>query len=167
MITEGVIWPSLLSVIVAVAAIIDFRTFTISNKFPIIIVGLFVIYWAISGFNLGILGASILSAAAAFVVALALYVFRVMGGGDVKLLAALALWFSPVNLLPFFFWIAITGGVIGAVFLAYHMIKKRTVQETPTGVADASAVNSALKQRVPYGPAIAVGFVLAWTVAGV
>ncbi|MBT8472989.1 MAG: hypothetical protein HKN14_11205 [Marinicaulis sp.] len=164
MITEAVFWPVLLSTIVVAAAIIDYRTFTISNKFPMAIAGLFVLYWAISGFSLGILGASLLSAAAAFVVALALYVFRVMGGGDVKLLAALALWFTPVNLLPFFFWIAITGGVIGAGFLLYHMIKIRGLEANTSGEA---IQKSALKQRVPYGPAIAAGFILACTVAGV
>jgi prepilin peptidase CpaA len=48
-----------------------------------------------------------------------------MGGGDVKLAAALALWFSPVMTVNFLVWMSIGGGVLTAVVLLVHRAKKK------------------------------------------
>ena len=63
-----------------------------------------------------------------------------MGGGDVKLAAALTLWFSPVTTVNFLVWMSIGGGVLTAVVLLLHRAKKKPG-----------------KPEVPYGVAIAFG----------
>lgn len=66
-----------------------------------------------------------------------------MGGGDVKMIAALALVFSPVDLLVAMIAMAAVGGMMTAVLLVHHRLK------TP----DAPFEN-------PYGVAIALGGLL-------
>lgn len=69
-----------------------------------------------------------------------------MGGGDVKLIAALALWFNFSTLLSFLVLMSLLGGVLSLVYL---IMARRTPQEAPI--------------EVPYGVAIALaGF---WMVA--
>jgi len=66
-----------------------------------------------------------------------------MGGGDVKLAAALALWFSPASTLRFLVFMSIAGGVLTLVVVGLHRLKKKPG-----------------KPEVPYGVAIAVGGLL-------
>ena len=69
-----------------------------------------------------------------------------MGGGDVKLAAALALWLSPANTLKFLTLMAIVGGVLTVGILIMHRVRKGPG-----------------RPKIPYGVAIAAGalFVLA------
>jgi prepilin peptidase CpaA len=63
-----------------------------------------------------------------------------MGGGDVKLAAALALWFSVVSTITFLVYMSIAGGVLTLVVVGLHRIRKKPG-----------------KPEIPYGVAIAVG----------
>ena len=63
-----------------------------------------------------------------------------MGGGDVKLAAALALWFAPGDTLMLLVLMSLAGGVLTAIVMIEHKIKK--IQGRP---------------EVPYGVAIAFG----------
>ncbi|WP_343228558.1 A24 family peptidase [Sphingomonas colocasiae] len=64
------------------------------------------------------------------------YAIGMMGGGDVKLLAALALWLPIVPLFNMLFIMAIAGGVITLIALIFHKIRKLNGQiEVPYGVA--------------------------------
>jgi len=75
-----------------------------------------------------------------FAVFAAIYATGAMGGGDVKLLGALALWLPIVPLLNMLFIMAIAGGVITVIAMIGHKFRK---------IKD--------KIEVPYGVAIAVG----------
>ena len=71
-----------------------------------------------------------------------------MGGGDVKLAAALALWFSPVSTIKFLVLISIAGGVLTLVVIALHWARKREGRpEIPYGVAIAFGGLAILTQR--------------------
>ena len=48
-----------------------------------------------------------------------------MGGGDVKLAAALALWFSPASTLKFLVLMSIAGGVVTWLAIALHRLRKK------------------------------------------
>ncbi len=63
-----------------------------------------------------------------------------MGGGDVKLAAALALWFSPISTVKFLVWMSLAGGVLTIGVVAVHRARGRTG-----------------RPEIPYGVAIAVG----------
>ncbi|MEP7315232.1 MAG: prepilin peptidase, partial [Sphingomicrobium sp.] len=87
-----------LAVALVWAAIVDVRTFTISNRLNAAIALLAPLYWWSIGLPLWPDAAIQIGVAAAVFAALALtFAIGMMGGGDVKLAAALALWFSPTS----------------------------------------------------------------------
>ncbi len=69
-----------------------------------------------------------------------LFALRAMGGGDVKLLTALALWISPVVYLKLIIMMALLGGVLTLGFGAWHVMKRQKNKiAIPYGVAIALA----------------------------
>jgi prepilin peptidase CpaA len=59
-----------------------------------------------------------------------------MGGGDVKLLAALALWLPIGELVQMIAIIAVAGGVLTLALLARHRLQQRPGRpEIPYGLA--------------------------------
>jgi prepilin peptidase CpaA len=71
-----------------------------------------------------------------------------MGGGDVKLAAALALWFSPSGTLRFLVVMSLAGGVLTLVLVAWHRARNRQGRpEIPYGVAIAFGGLVILAQR--------------------
>lgn len=71
-----------------------------------------------------------------------------MGGGDVKLLGALALWIDASLLLPLLLLMSIFGGIIAAVMLVQMRLRKtKEKPELPYGVAIAAAGLWALYQQ--------------------
>lgn len=138
-----------LAAILVVAAIIDVRTFTISNRLNLTVALLAPVYWlsmALSPwpdmvFQLG-------AAATVFgLLAIAFYA-GMMGGGDVKLASALALWFSPGGTIKFLVWMSLAGGLLTLGVLAWHRAKHREGRpEVPYGVAIAFGALAILTQR--------------------
>lgn len=139
----------LLAIILVVAAIIDVRTFTISNGLNSTVALLAPVYWWSIGLPLWPEAAiQVVVAIAVFgALALAFYI-GMMGGGDVKLAAALALWFSPVTTLKFLVIMSLAGGVLTLLVLVIH--KKR-------GNPALDEEGNSERPEVPYGVAIAFG----------
>jgi len=70
----------------------------------------------------------------------AMFALGAIGGGDVKLLAALALWLPAGALLRLLLLMAVIGGVIAVITLAHHRARRLPGQpEVPYGVAIAIA----------------------------
>jgi prepilin peptidase CpaA len=83
-----------------------------------------------------------------------------MGGGDIKLLSAVAVWSGPA-LLPSF---AVVTGVSGAVLAGLMLTPlRRLMPPAPATAVAAVSGGSALTQPMPFGVAIAVGG--AWVLA--
>ena len=132
-----------------VAAVIDVKTFTISNGLNASVALLAPLYWWSIGLPLWPDAAiQVAVAAAVFVVLAATFYMGMMGGGDVKLAAALALWFKPFTTLKFLVIMSIAGGLLTLVVLLLH--KKR-------GKAPIERDAPLSKPEVPYGVAIAIG----------
>ena len=75
---------------------------------------------------------------AVFALLAAAFYIGMMGGGDVKLAAALALWFSPASTLQFLVLMSLAGGVLTLIVLiAAPNVAKKTEgrPEIPYGVA--------------------------------
>src|SRR3954452_3646501 len=130
-----------LSAILIVAAVIDVRTFTISNRLNTTVALGAPLYWlsiALAPWP----GMAIQLAAGGIVFALLAGAFYagMMGGGDVKLAAALALWFSPSGTIKFLVLMSLAGGVLTIALLAWHRARGRGG-----------------RPGIPYGVAIAVG----------
>jgi prepilin peptidase CpaA len=80
-----------------------------------------------------------------FAVLAVLFAMRAMGGGDVKLLTALALWIEPMLFLKLVIIMALLGGVITILFGAWHIIRRqRDKLAIPYGLAIAMAGQWAL-----------------------
>ena len=130
-----------LAIALVVAAVTDLRHRTISNWLSGGIALAAPLFWWASGlavwpdiaWQLGI-------ALAAFAVLAGLFAVGQMGGGDVKLLTALALWIAPMLFLKLLVVMALVGGVLTLVFGAWHVMRKRREKlAIPYGVAIALA----------------------------
>lgn len=79
-------------------------------------------------------------ALAAFAVFAGLFALKMMGGGDVKLLTALALWIEPSWFLKLLVVMALAGGILTILVGAWHIMRRQRD-----------------RIAVPYGVAIAAG----------
>ena len=138
-----------LAALLVVAAVIDVRTFTISNKLNLAVALLAPVYWlsvALSPWP-GV-AIQLAAGAAVFVVLAGAFFAGMMGGGDVKLAAALALWFPPLVTVKFLVLMSLAGGVLTVAVLAWHRFKRREGRpEIPYGVAIAFGGLAILTQR--------------------
>lgn len=76
----------------------------------------------------------------AFVILAGMFALRMMGGGDVKLLTALALWIEPEWFGRLVVIMALAGGVLTLVLAAWHVTRRRKDKlAIPYGVAIAFA----------------------------
>jgi prepilin peptidase CpaA len=139
----------MLALLLVVAAVIDVRTFTISNRLNLTVALLAPLFWWSIGLPLWPNAAAQAAiAAAVFVLLAGAFYAGMMGGGDVKLAAALALWFSPLSALRFLVYMSIAGGVLTLVVMIIHRIKKKQGRpEVPYGVAIAIGGLAILAQR--------------------
>ena len=139
-----------LATLLVVAAIIDVRTFTISNKLNLAVALLAPVYWLAVPLSLWPeVPIQIAGALIVFVLLAAAFYAGMMGGGDVKLAAAIALWFPPVLTIKFLVLMSVAGGVLTLGLLVWHRAKHREGRpEIPYGVAIAFGALAILAQ--PY-----------------
>jgi len=139
----------LLGLLLLVAAVIDMRTFTISNRLNVAVALLAPAYWWSIGLPLWPDAAIQVGIALTVFLLLAVAFYAgVMGGGDVKLAGALALWFSPFSTIKFLVLMSIAGGVLTLAVLGVHRFRKKPGRpEIPYGVAIAFGGLWILAQR--------------------
>jgi prepilin peptidase CpaA len=130
-----------LAIALLVAAFTDLRSRHIGNWLNGGIALAAPLFWWASGMTLWPEIALQLGVAlGTFAVLAGLFALRVMGGGDVKLLSALALWIAPMLFLKLLIVMALLGGVLTLVFGARHVIRRqREKLAIPYGVAIALA----------------------------
>jgi len=131
------------------AAVVDIRTRTIANGLNLAIALMAPLFWWAAGVDLWPDAAMRVGVAAAVFLLFAL-AFHVgaMGGGDVKLAAALALWFSPGSTLKLIVLMSLAGGLLTLIVMIEHKMKKNDGRpEVPYGVAIAFGGLWLLAQR--------------------
>jgi prepilin peptidase CpaA len=137
----------LLAVLLLMAAWTDIKTRTISNELNAAIALFAVVFWFIAGESLWPdVAIRIGVAIAIFVVFALLFAVKMIGGGDVKMITALALWLPFKALVSMLMVMALAGGVM-AIFLLIRQ-KFQPNAERP---------------EIPYGVAIAIGGL--WVIA--
>jgi prepilin peptidase CpaA len=130
-----------LAIALVFAGITDIRRRQIDNWLNAGIALAAPLFWWSSGLSLWPEVAMQLGVAlAAFVVLAGLFAFKMMGGGDVKLLTALALWVSPPHFLQLLLVMALAGGALTVVMGCWHIMRRERD-----------------KLKIPYGVAIAFG----------
>lgn len=140
---------ALLGLMLVWAAIVDIRTFTISNRLNLAIALMAPLFWWATGIDWWP-DAAIRVGVAMGVFALFAIAFQLgaMGGGDVKLAAALGLWFAPGDTLRLIILMSIAGGVLTLLVIAAHRARKKEGRpEVPYGVAIAFGGIWLLAQR--------------------
>jgi prepilin peptidase CpaA len=138
-----------LAALLVIAAVIDARTFTISNRLNLAVALLAPVYWlSVSLSPWPGVAIQLAAGAAVFAILAGAFYAGMMGGGDVKLAAALALWFPPGITVKFLVLMSLAGGVLTLGLLAWHRAKQRKGRpEIPYGVAIACGGLAILAQR--------------------
>jgi len=139
----------LLALILVVAAVIDLRTYTISNRLNLTVALLAPVYWLTAGLPLWPdVGVQVAIAIGVFILLAGAFYAGMMGGGDVKLAAALALWFSPASTIKFLVLMSLAGGLLTLLVMGWHRYRQREGRpEIPYGVAIAFGGLAILTQR--------------------
>ena len=132
---------AILAAMLIVAAIGDLRTRTIPNWLNAAIALTAIPFWFFSGVGFwpGV-ASQIAVAMIVFVIFAMAFRFGAMGGGDVKMIAAIALWLPMQAVLKLLVIMSLAGGVLTLAMLIRHRWAK-----------------SATALEIPYGVAIAVG----------
>ncbi|WP_373088701.1 prepilin peptidase [Sneathiella sp.] len=155
--------------LVLLAAFWDMFSRRIPNLLPVIIAGLYLVH-AASLAQWGQIPWHLLCGAAVLVVGIIIFSFGLLGGGDVKLLAALALWAGPEYLSLLLLMTCFAGGLLAFVFVVTMILcKNPTISQGLDWLfvyvfkrpAPMLQTRKAKELQLPYGVAIAAaGFVV-------
>tara|TARA_R110000782_G_scaffold268689_1_gene365613 strand:- start:146179 stop:146652 length:474 start_codon:yes stop_codon:yes gene_type:complete len=139
------------AVLLAGAAFQDVRSRTISNLWPLALILLFGIAFSLDVVKGG-LGSHALHFVLALLAGFALFAAGWFGGGDAKLYAAAALWFTLGDALYLLLSVALVGAVLAIGHLVIMMTRKR---------ADPARRKTLREAQLAYGVAIALGALVA------
>ena len=171
-----------ITVLLLVGAAIDLRTHRIPNALTYggAVVGLIVNVWL--GRETGLIASTTGWLAGVLLLAIP-FVLRGIGGGDVKLLAAVGAWGGPLYALHALFFGALAGAVVAIGFLIWRgevglailpiaRIARWRIALLLTGIVSdsqsrllepkgAAPTGSPMKTYFPFGPALAIGGLVA------
>ena len=136
-----------LAIALLIAAFTDIRARRISNKLSLAVALGAPLFWVATGLSPWP-GVPLQFAVAAGCLVICCLFFAIgwMGGGDVKLLTAMALWFPLIEFLRMMILISIIGLVLTLAFGAWHIARRQRE-----------------RVAIPYGVAIAAGGL--WSIA--
>ena len=146
--------PGLAVALFGVAAVTDARKRRISNRLStaLALLGLARIALDVAqGATLASAASDLAGATLVFGLGALAFRFRVLGGGDVKLLAAGALWLGAAEIGAFLLATALAGGLLALIFVAWQLARPGGSQTRLPGL--------------PYAIAIAAGGILTTAVA--
>lgn len=150
-------------VAVVYAAVSDLLKMKIPNMLCLGLAILFIPAAWLTDMSAAAIGYSLGVAVAVFAVCFLLFALNIMGGGDAKLLTALALWFGLTpSLLVFLVNVAFSGGLLTLLIL---IIRWKAHLVTSRGIWLPSSLTTA--KKIPYGIAIAAGALLAMPQASI
>ncbi|WP_181561223.1 MULTISPECIES: prepilin peptidase [Sphingobium] len=132
---------AMLALLLIWGATTDLRSRIISNRLNLAIALLAPCWWWANGLSFypDVL-LQIGLAAAVFLLFTGLFALGMMGGGDVKMLGALALWLPLAAMSTLIIVMALIGGLVTIVTVVHHRTTRRIGQpEIPYGVAIALA----------------------------
>lgn len=147
------------------AAYSDIKSYILSNKLCLAVLCLYPAFLL----SLYIEGApvyfdyilySIAIAILVFLILAILFAFNLMGGGDVKLIPAVALWAGPSLILKFLLITALSGGVLSLIFLSFFYFKSSKLNKSSEKInlyMSESKKQPDEEKQIPYGVAISIG----------
>ncbi len=136
------------------AAVHDVSTLWIPNWVSISLAVAFFAAAMAAGMPVSLIGWHLLIAAGVMLVCVVLFYLNVFGGGDAKVISAASLWIGTSAMLPFVFWMALAGGVLGIAMLILRRMKIKTTKEWLQRLISP-------ERGAPYAVAIAAGALVA------
>lgn len=129
--------------LLVIAAVGDVRRYLIPNRLCGVVAALALPYWIAVCMQTGApllpaLGLQLGVALLVFAGFALLFALGAMGGGDVKLIAALALWVPAHRIPELLFFVALAGGVLALVLILARRVRGSTSRAVPYGVAIAA-----------------------------
>ncbi|MCP5368606.1 MAG: prepilin peptidase [Hyphomicrobiales bacterium] len=145
--------------LLGLAAMSDVHAYRIPNRISLAIAALYPAFVLVHGDPVNWLGA-LAVAAAVLVFGFILFATNTVGGGDVKLLTAVALWAGPSLVLEFLLITAFAGGLLALVMTSELRFSLAMAVERIGGKGLRDVL---IGNVLPYGVAIAAGgFFVAW-----
>jgi prepilin peptidase CpaA len=128
----------------------------IPNAAVLVLAGLYPVAYA-AGALPGAWWAGLMVAAVVFALGLAGFALGALGGGDVKLAAALALWAGSSDLAGFALVTALAGAALSILILATRNVPFGHLISGPLMAGPQTGGRAATGESVPYGVALAAG----------
>ena len=141
------------AVVMAIAAVEDFRRLVIPNLLPVILCIAWPVHFAAAASFIGALSA-IGCALAVFIVGAALFSRGFLGGGDVKLLTAATLWAGAAGTPSLLVLTGVLGGAL-TLFLLMPFGAQLAAASRALLAPSAISADHEVARSVPYGVAIA------------
>lgn len=135
------------------AAWTDMARFTIPNWIPGVMIAVWIVSAPFLGLGWGGAGLSLAAFAGFLAVGMALWAPGWLGGGDVKLIAAGALWFGWPDALMFILFCAAAGGVLALALMVLRRLSP-ALPVSPDWIGRTALAQGA---PAPYAVAIASG----------
>ena len=141
---EAILWALLLiyPAILIAAAAGDIARYEIPNSLSIVLLAAFPVAALVTGWPAATLAWHGLGGLLMLAIGFVLFVRNLLGGGDVKLMAAAAVWTGFGQLPAFIVASALAGGLVAIIFVVARLVRHRRI-DTGAGI--------------PYGTAIALG----------
>ncbi|MGF6266985.1 prepilin peptidase CpaA [Paraburkholderia youngii] len=141
--------------VLASLAVVDIRSRRLPTRAVLLVACLYVIDAAIAGISVASLVAHLGAATVGFMLFAFLFHCGWMGGGDVKLAAAVFLWAGPAYAWPVFFIISSGGLILGLMVLIARLFRRHATRSSPAYTQLPSS------RGVPYGVPLALGGIAA------
>ncbi len=132
------------------AMVSDVRDFEIPNSLPLLLLVAYPLTALIAGFSWQQIFWAFFLSGLMLAIAIILFLLRIMGGGDGKLLAASVLWIGQERLWEFLFVTTFAGGVLA---LALMLFRRLPLASALKSIATIEQLH-ARKQDIPYAVAI-------------
>ncbi len=150
----------LFSLLMGWAAYTDLVSLTLSNRLCIATallypIYLFATYMDGNGLPMMDIVISLGIAAVIFIVCVGFFALNIMGGGDVKLIPAVALWAGTAHVLNYLLITSVIGGLFAAAIIVRNRIKESKYYKSSVNIN--LSVAEKMDSAVPYGVGIAIG----------
>jgi prepilin peptidase CpaA len=143
---------------VAFAAAMDLLTMKIPNRISAVLVCAFFPLAALAGLDVWQALDHVAAGMLVLVLGIILFIPGWFGGGDAKLMAAIALWVGFDNLLAYILYVAVAGGMIATIFTSARSVP---LPKILLGEAWALRLHRT-DSGIPYGLALAAGALLVY-----
>ena len=142
------------AVLLVLAALSDIYRYLIPNRLCLALAALFAVYAVLAGLSGGSILARSSIGLVVLVAGLGIHARGLVGGGDVKLLAALTLWIAPYDWPLFMLGTMAVGGVLALLVLLLRKTKVWLPDFLLAGSWSRHLLDD--KAGIPYGVAISI-----------